>query len=430
MINTEITDLNSLVSAVENLYKVNETMLQYISTLKTVQDDAQTALSEEGEQTMAKQRTRIMIDKGDNGEPVLKQISIKGSTDWERNQEIFERIADSPLGRLKLQEMGLYCPQGNVYGSMSIKKNVPLFSEYATNWLKSNLSINANTKATYGKFLKFDINPFFGAKHLNEITIDDLLTFFTGMQEGNYSKATGNTCKTIIKQVLQCAVTDGLISINPALDPRVKNPCTKKTERNPLTEDEWRDVVHQIHDRLYSDDRLYMFLVAYTAARRGEVLALRYEDFDFDNLKLTISRNITFPDGYNANVGVPKGKKIGVVDIAKELAIELQECFKDCPKEGYLFHRDNDFEKPYTSSSFWEMWERIKNTIDLHGATSHVFRHTVATVLRDKGVDLETVSSILRHASVTTTADSYIKPNENKKKEAINLLSVNSMNAA
>jgi integrase len=301
-------------------------------------------------------------------------------------------------------------------------KPVMTFENYALEWLKS--KPNLNTRATYGKYLKADINPYFGNKRLDEITLDDMFTFFSGLQEDDYAKSTANSLKTVIKQVLQCAVTDGYIHVNPAADPRIKNPCTKETERKPLTEEQWSDIVHQIHDKLYNDDRLYMYLVSYTAARKGEVLAMRYEDFDFDKLKLTISRNVTFPDGYNPNIGPTKGKKIRTIDISKELAEELRARFKTCPKKGFLFHREGDFEKPYTSNLFWQMWERIRKSIDLHGATSHVFRHTVLTMLNNKGVDLKTISAIAGHASETTTY-TYIHTNDAKKKEAMSLLTAN-----
>ena len=392
--------------------------------LENCTGDAQLALSEEGGQTMAKNRIRICADFNDDGTPVLKQVSIKGSTEWERHEEAFKRIAETPRGQAILAELG-FCREQYDRPVIQEIKPVMTFEEYSEKWLKNNLNINANSKSTYRKVLEADINPFFGEKNLSDIVIDDILTFFSGLAEDDYSKSMGNTCKTIIKQVLQCSVTDGFIKVNPAADPRVKNPCIKKTEREPLTEKQWSDVVHQIHDKLFFDDRLYMYLVAYTAARRGEVLALRYEDFDFENLKLTISRNVTFPDGYNPNVGAPKGKKTATIPLARELTVELKERFKDCPKEGFLFHRDNDYDKPYTSGMFWQMWQRIRATIDLYGATSQTFRHTVCTLLSNKKVDLKTISAIARHAQTSTTANIYIHANEEKSRAAMDLLSAN-----
>lgn len=65
------------------------------------------------------------------------------------------------------------------------------------------------------------------------------------------------------------------------------------------------------------------------------------------------------------------------------------------------------------------MTKRIHNTIDLHGATAHVFRHTMGTMLNDANADVKTIQSILGQSDFKTTMDRYVHPREEKKKEAI-----------
>ncbi|SHH14591.1 Phage integrase family protein [Tepidibacter thalassicus DSM 15285] len=53
----------------------------------------------------------------------------------------------------------------------------------------------------------------------------------------------------------------------------------------------------------------------------------------------------------------------------------------------------------------------------------HSFRHTLGTrLLKEKQVDIVTVSKILRHSSSKVTEDFYINANKEDKLRAINML--------
>lgn len=50
------------------------------------------------------------------------------------------------------------------------------------------------------------------------------------------------------------------------------------------------------------------------------------------------------------------------------------------PKEDHLFVV-GDEDAPMTESAFDRAWQRIGKTVDLHGATPHIFRHTYLTMM-------------------------------------------------
>ena len=64
------------------------------------------------------------------------------------------------------------------------------------------------------------------------------------------------------------------------------------------------------------------------------------------------------------------------------------------------------------------MWERIEKTINLHGATPHVFRHTMGTMLNDVGADVKTIQGVLGQRDFKTTADRYVHSRNERKQEA------------
>ena len=52
--------------------------------------------------------------------------------------------------------------------------------------------------------------------------------------------------------------------------------------------------------------------------------------------------------------------------------------------------------------------ERIEATIDPHGATAHIFRHSYLTYAAGLGTDLKTLQSIAGHADIQTTTNRYV----------------------
>ncbi len=65
------------------------------------------------------------------------------------------------------------------------------------------------------------------------------------------------------------------------------------------------------------------------------------------------------------------------------------------------------------------MMVRIHKSVNLHGATAHVFRHSPGTMLDDTGADVKTIQSILGQSDFKTTMDRYVHPRDARKQAAI-----------
>lgn len=65
---------------------------------------------------------------------------------------------------------------------------------------------------------------------------------------------------------------------------------------------------------------------------------------------------------------------------------------------------------------------RVNSTIDMHGATAHILRHTYATLLNNAGVNPKTIQYILGHADISTTMNRYTHSYIENVKEAGQLL--------
>ena len=60
------------------------------------------------------------------------------------------------------------------------------------------------------------------------------------------------------------------------------------------------------------------------------------------------------------------------------------------------------------------MWARIGKTIDMHGATPHVLRHSYLTYAVGETTDYKTVQGISGHADLNTLLNTYAHPQQEK----------------
>ena len=165
---------------------------------------------------------------------------------------------------------------------------------------------------------------------------------------------------------------------------------------------------------LNDTDRLFLLLPIYTGMRRSEVLGLRWTDVDFRLKQIRVQRGVTFA-GNQPVIGPPKSKAgYRFIPLLPELDAALRSYNHECE---YIIGGD----RPITEQAYQRTWERINRTINLHGATAHVFRHTFATIAAPY-LDIKTLQTIMGHADIETTLDRYTHAQEERIRAAGELL--------
>lgn len=225
--------------------------------------------------------------------------------------------------------------------------------------------------------------------------------------------------RVFLAQIMDSAMRDGWIEKNPATDSRIYNPSQKQViGREALPIETVKDIIPSLC-RLERMDQLYLSLVIFTGMRRGEVLGLRWEDVDLAENTIHVQRNATYTNN-QPFVGTPKTKS-GFREVP--IIPDLLSFLLPVGEKGFVVSQ-KDPEKPLTLTAFRCMMKRINASVDLHGATSHVFRHTIGTMLNDTGADVKTIQSILGQSDFKTTMDRYVHARDNKKQEAIKNVSL------
>jgi integrase len=191
-----------------------------------------------------------------------------------------------------------------------------------------------------------------------------------------------------------------------------------KRERTPdvLTAEEIKALLAKLDGPYY----VMTFLAAVTGLRVSELLALKWEDVNFDAAEIHLSRAI-----WCQHVGPMKtAASEKPLPMGDGLAALLLDWRGRCPynqDSDYVFaSADKDGKQPLWPSS--AMAKHIRPAAKSAGITKHVrwhvFRHSFATLLKGNGEDVKTVQESLRHADSKVTLDTYTQGLMPVKREA------------
>lgn len=205
----------------------------------------------------------------------------------------------------------------------------------------------------------------------------------------------------VLGMILESAAEDGILSRNPARSKRLKNPSQKITIRNALSTEELNDIIYHLPQLPREQEKLFLALLIYTGMRRNEVLGLRWEDIDLAGGIIYVLRGVTYK-GNTPQISTPK-TAAGIRQIPIPAA--LRQWLIPGEKNFYVIGGQ---ETPITEKSFQWMWRRIGESIDLHGATPHIFRHTYMTFAQRAQVSTKTLQAIGGYADLATLQERYV----------------------
>jgi len=246
-------------------------------------------------------------------------------------------------------------------------------------------------------------------------------------QSGRLSPTTVRHIHMTLNNALNEAVELGLIPDNPCR--RVKPPRREKKEVEAWTPSEAAKFLRAI-----ADDRLYaLFALALgTGMRRGEILALKWENVDLDNGTIEIkSQRVRTKTMGVIEKELKTEESRGVLPISRGLVEilmhhkELQDKEKAlmgdtyCDR-GYVFAQIDG--KPLEPTNIGkDYFDRLQERAGVRRITFHSLRHTHATILNAQHASLKDVSERLRHTSVDTTGDIYSHLFDDLKREVADM---------
>lgn len=188
----------------------------------------------------------------------------------------------------------------------------------------------------------------------------------------------------------------GIIQQNPAVDLQLPKG-EKRLPRHPLSVPEVEAILAQPDIRTPCGLRMRAILeVLYSCGlRRKEVLALELGDIDRSRCVILVRLGKGNKDRF-----VPVGER-ALAWIDKYLA-EGRPALCDSPHQTHLFVTRNG--RPLHPN---QVSAQVRRAMDQAGITKrgscHLFRHTVASMMLDRGADIRHIQAILGHENLCTT---------------------------
>jgi Site-specific recombinase XerD len=289
----------------------------------------------------------------------------------------------------------------------TVKARGSKFIDVASEWKEDHFkTIRNGTKTCYSPAYTRAVEEF-GEEYIDTIETKDIYAFIHGIIKKGYSQKTVKTQKLVLNLIFNYAIVSGELDTNPTTAIRLPSNLPKTKREIPAD-----DVIETVRNSVNCHFGLFAYFLVYTGCRRGEALAVRYEDIDFDNNAIRITKAAEW-QGNHPSISLPK------TEAGNREIILLDALSEKIPKNktGYLFASADG--KLMTSSAFKRHWERYRREAGLNKAaftvTPHQLRHAYATMLYEAGIDEKMAQELLGHANISVTRDIYTHIRKSKK---------------
>jgi len=277
------------------------------------------------------------------------------------------------------------------FENLSIESNIKNFIDY----IRFERQLASNSIVSY----KRDLNRyklFLSLKKVDnylEVSYDQILSFLEYLNE-NYCGSSISRILSSSRNFYKFLVREKIVKKNPFI--QIKNPKKPKKILEVLSEDEVKRFLNGIpySTELEIRDRAMFELLYSSGLRVSEIVNLKISNIDFDEGLIRFigkgkKERIT-PVGETSKLFLKKYLNIARFKIEKEI------------KSDYVFLNKNG--KKLTRQGFWKILKKYDKKINLgKNLYPHIFRHSFATHMIERGADIRVVQELLGHSDISTT---------------------------
>ncbi|AMB93291.1 site-specific integrase [Aerococcus sp. UMB8608] len=317
-------------------------------------------------------------------------------------------------------------------GQYKVKTGSYTFEEVYHMWLDYyKMTVQSSTLKRTKQIFRDHLLPILGKQKINKIHHVTLQKLVNNLSQkvDSYQKIFGYA-----KRIFTWAFKKGIIHENTAEKVDVPTKLASFDDEDSYvfyTKTELQQVLNTLEK--YAPKKWYAFFrtLAYTGMRRGEIMALKWEDINFNQRTINIYKSIAVGDGNKRYIAPPKTKhgkrKIAIDDITlhalkrwrTEQAQILLENGLALNDQWFIFSKQDENE-PISLSKPWTFYDKFCKRHGLRFIKIHGFRHTHCTLLFDAGVPLQDVRDRLGHSSIKITVDIYNHVTDQQRDKTLN----------
>ncbi len=291
-----------------------------------------------------------------------------------------------------------------ITGTNYVEKQIN-FKQWALQWLETYKKGKVKQHTydyTYRVNVEKYLIPYFDKSGLNDIQQVHIQSYFN-----DHSFLAKNTLKkhhTILKNIFDKAVHNNLCIKNPVVDIKYKSDKAE-CQKRAYTQAEVNKIVNL--SKTIKDGQIIVIMLN-TGVRRSELLGLKWSDIDFDEQTISINRTVV-PDTKETVDGETKSKTSRrIIPISNDFTeylktLERKNDYILAGKTKYGYMSIYSFDSKYK-----RIMTKISQDLDIPLLTPHELRHTYGSVLRERGVDIYTISKVMGHSDISITAKIYV----------------------
>ncbi|MEK7816920.1 MAG: site-specific integrase, partial [Actinomycetota bacterium] len=288
------------------------------------------------------------------------------------------------------------------------------FGEYLDKWLEDSVkpSVRPRTHEQYSQYVRLYIRPALGKVKLTKLTPGDIQALLNKQVKRGLTPRTAQLTHSIIRRALVQAYKWQLVPRNVAklVDP----PRGKRYEPTPLTPEQARGFLDAV-----KGDRLEAFYTVALALglRRGEALALKWEDIDLEAGTLSVRNTLQNLQGGGWTLAEPKSRSsrrtlglpaFAVQALKEHRKCQLEEKIQAGPawqEHGFVF--TSRVGTPLDGNNVYKLFKQFLKENGLPDIRLHDLRHTAGTMLCIQGVHPRVAMETLGHSQIGLTMNLY-----------------------
>jgi integrase len=349
-------------------------------------------------------------------------IRSRGKQSW---QIIFDIARDPETGKrrqhretvkgtkreaeARLREL-LHSLETGVY----VKPSKITLAEFLERWLADYAKPNLSPRGfeRYAGIVRQHLIPDMGTMALIQLRPEHIQQHYTAKLNNNLSARTVRYHHAVIHKALQTAVKWGLVGRNVA--DGVDVPRARRNEMQTWDEDEIQRFLKAAESKLYYE---LFYLAIFTGMRRGELLALRWQDIDFVFGQVSVNRALhQLKDGSYIFTQPKSEKSRRTIALPPSASLMLKKHQENQSLERAMLGKpltDNDLifsqydGKPLRPNTVTRAWTLLAARSGVKVIRLHDARHTHASLLLKQGVHPKIVQERLGHSSISMTLDTY-----------------------
>lgn len=250
---------------------------------------------------------------------------------------------------------------------------------------------------SYEAALRLHILPELGARKVADVQRRDVQRLADDLLAVGRDPSTIRNAVMPLRVIFRRALEDGDVAVNPCAGLRLP---ASRGRRDKIVSPEQAST---LLSALATGDRPLWAVALYAGLRRGELMALRWEDVDLAVGVIRVERSWDDKAGVFVEPKSRAGRRrVPIAAVLRDILIEHK-----LTAGGELVVPRADGHAPFDGGAVLERARRAWKRVGLESITMHEARHTFASLMIAAGVNAKALATYMGHASVTITYDRY-----------------------